>query len=89
MNELKRTDFCPDCNGESIQRHSQYAIQTGELRQLYYCEECHQTFSETKHTAMAGLHTALSRIILILNSLTEGMALNAICRVFHVSKNSI
>ena len=89
MNELKRPDICPNCNSGSVQYHSRYQIKTGELRQLYYCNDCDQCFSETKNTAMFGLHTALSRIILILNALTEGMGINALCRVFHVSKNSI
>jgi hypothetical protein len=38
---------------------------------------------------LENLKTPLSRIILILNSLNEGQAINAVCRVFHVGKNSI
>lgn len=89
MNEFKSSDKCPDCNQVSIHPHSRYQIKSGETRQLYYCDHCQRCFSETRDTALFGLHTVLSRIILILDSLTEGMAINALCRVFLVSKNSI
>ena len=89
MNDLKRADICPNCNDETIRKDSQYQIKSGECRQLYYCENCEHHFSETQNTVLFGLHTDLSRIILILDALTEGMGINAICRVFHVGKGSI
>ena len=89
METLKITNSCPGCNGKSIHRHTEYSIKSGEIRQIHYCDHCDKYFSETKNTVLSGLHTALSIIILVLNSLTEGMGINAICRVFHVSKNSI
>ena len=89
MNELKRSDRCPECKQTSIYPQSRYQIKNGESRQLYYCETCKHCFSETRGTALFGLHTLISRILLILDSLTEGMAINALCRVHHVSKNSL
>ena len=38
---------------------------------------------------MAGLRTPLSRIQQILEALNDGLSVNATCRTFHVSKNTI
>lgn len=47
------------------------------------------TFSETKNTPLAGLKTPVSRISLVLEALNDGMGLNAVCRTFHVGKNTV
>ena len=88
MNELKRV-CCPVCKSEAVQPQSQYLIATGECRQLYQCPPCQRCFAQTRGTALFGLHTAVSRITLILNALTEGLSVNGACRVFHVSKKSL
>jgi transposase-like protein len=64
-------------------------LKAGTVRQLYYCPDCKSYFSETQNTALAHLKTPISRIVLILQSLNEGQGINAVCRVFEVSKNSI
>ncbi len=87
MNELKRI-CCHACQSEMVQPHSQYQV-VGELRQLYHCQPCQRYFSETRDTALFGLHTAALRIRLILNGLTEGMSVNGACRVFNVSEKSL
>ncbi len=61
----------------------------GSVRQLCYCPSCDCCFSETRHTATFNLKTSISRIHQILDSLTEGQGINVVCRIFHVSKNSI
>jgi transposase-like protein len=38
---------------------------------------------------LANLKTPLSRIVEILQALNEGLGVNAVCRVFGVSKNSL
>ena len=38
---------------------------------------------------MANLKTPLSRIVEIVQALNEGLGVNAVCRVFGVSKNSL
>ena len=59
------------------------------MRRLYYCPDCKGYFSETYNTPLASLKTPLSRIVEILQALNEGLGVNAVCRVFGVSKNSL
>ena len=80
---------CLDCRSPKIRDLNKYQIQTIEERQLYYCDECETYFSETKHTFLFGLRTSISRISLVLSSLTEGQGINALTRIYGVSKNSI
>lgn len=68
--------------------HTTYTVHD-EQRQIYCCTDCACYFSETKNTPLAGLRTPLSRIITILDALNEGLGINAACRVFKVSLNSI
>lgn len=79
---------CPDCNSQTFKPHTTYLV-NGELRHIYHCDDCGAYFSETKNTASEGLRTPLSRIITILDALNEGLGINAACRIFKVSKNSI
>lgn len=80
---------CPTCNSLEFKGHSRYTIQSGEVRWIYCCQKCGEYFSETKHTFLEGLRTPLSRIAQVLDALNDGMGINAACRVFHVSKNTI
>ena len=80
---------CPTCNSGEVKGHSRYTIQSGETRWIYHCPECGSYFSETKHTFLEGLRTPLSRIAMILDALNNGLGINAACRVFKVSKNTI
>jgi hypothetical protein len=72
-----------------VKSHTTYTLQTGEVRTIYACAECGQYFSQTYATPLAGLRTPLSRIQLILDALNEGMGVNAVCRTFQVSKNTL
>jgi transposase-like protein len=72
-----------------VKPHTQYTLQTGEKRTVYSCPECDRYFSQTYATPLAGLRTPLSRIQLILEALNDGMGVNAVCRTFHVSKNTL
>ncbi len=81
--------YCLPCGCQQIEAHKSYPVKGGTIRQLYYCLGCRSYFSETQNTALANLKTPISRIVLILQSLNEGQGINAVCRVFEVSKNSI
>jgi transposase-like protein len=81
--------YCMQCGCQQIKSHKSYTLKVGTIRQLYYCPDCKSYFSETQNTPLAHLKTPISRIILILQSLNEGSGINAVCRVFEVSKNSI
>jgi transposase-like protein len=85
LNEI----HCPTCDTSDVKIHTEYTVQGGETRRQYYCASCRCYFSETYGTALAGLRTPLSRIQQILEALNDGMSLNATCRIFHVSKNTI
>ena len=80
---------CPSCQGTDVKAHTKYKLQTGETRTIYVCPACHQYFSQTYATALAGLRTPLSRIQMILDALNDGMGVNAVCRTFHVSKTTL
>jgi transposase-like protein len=80
---------CPECNSEDFKRHCGYTIKSGEARDLFVCQDCHNYFSETKHTPLERLKTPVSRISLVLEAINDGMGLNAACRTFHVGKNTI
>ncbi len=80
---------CPTCGTQDVKLHTHYQVKGGQSRALYWCPFCKQHFSETKHTFLEGLRTPLSRISTILNALNDGMGINAACRTFHVSKESI
>lgn len=80
---------CPECQSTDYRLHETYSLQSGEKREQYRCGDCGTYFSETANTPMAGLRTPLSKIILVLTSLNEGIGINAAARLFQVSKNSI
>ena len=80
---------CPTCDSQAVKPHTKYTLQRGEERTVYYCPECDAYFSQTYATPLAGLRTPLSRIQLILDALNDGLGVNAVCRTFHVSKNTL
>jgi transposase-like protein len=80
--------YCPGCDCQQIEAHKSYTVKAGGVRRLYYCPECKEYFSETHNTPLANLKTPLSRIVEIVQALNEGLGVNAVCRVFGVSKNS-
>jgi len=87
--ELLPPASCPSCDSQAVKPHTRYTLQTGEERTVYYCPGCDAYFSQTYATPLAGLRTPVSRIQLILDALNDGMGVNAVCRTFHVSKNTL
>ena len=85
MNEI----HCPDCDTRDLKVPTTYTVQNGETRRVYHCATCQCYFSETYGTALAGLRTPLSRIQQILEAVNDGLSVNATCRTFHVSKNTL
>ncbi|MDQ6952894.1 MAG: IS1 family transposase [Mariprofundaceae bacterium] len=80
---------CPQCHALDKTKHMQYQVKSGEIRFIYACKGCHNHFSETKNTPLAGLRTNMDTIIKIMKSLNEGMSINATCRTFEVSRNTV
>lgn len=87
--EFLASTSCPSCDVHAVKRHTNYTLHTGEERTIYHCPACGQYFSQTYATPLAGLRTPLSRIQLILDALNDGMGVNAVCRTFHISKNTL
>jgi transposase-like protein len=81
--------MCPYCNSEKHGHYNSYATLNNGSRMLYQCDACLRIFSETKGTFLAGLRTPISLIITVLKSRSEGMGLNAACRVFEIAKNTL
>lgn len=80
---------CPRCNSANIAQHTIYTISSGEIRRIFHCRACQGYFSETQNTPLAGLRTPLSRIIVVLDALNDGMGINAAVRTFKVAKNTL
>lgn len=82
--------LCPNCYTDNKSVHTTYAVQCSQqTRCIFRCRQCKTFFSETAGTLLAGLRTPLSRIAQILSAVHDGLGINATCRVFHTSKNSI
>lgn len=81
--------YCSKCDCQQLKTRKSYTLKGGAVRQLYRCPECQHCFSETHDTPLANLKTPLSQIVLILQALNEGLGVNAVCRLFRVSKNSL
>ena len=81
--------YCSNCDCQQLKTRKSYTLKGGAVRQLYRCPQCQRCFSETHDTPLANLKTPLSRIVESLQALNEGLGVNAVCRVFGVSKNSL
>lgn len=80
---------CPACGSEALEEQRKYKVQTGQTRRIFRCGHCGRCFSETKSTFLEGLRTPLSKIAQVLQALNDGMGINAVCRTFGVSKNTV
>lgn len=81
--------LCPQCYTDNSTVHTTYTVQDEQIRHILHCHSCGNFFAETAGTPLAGLRTPLSRIQQILTAVHEGLGINAACRTFQVSKNSI
>ena len=80
---------CPHCLSESLEDYSHYETKNNGNRKLYQCTRCRRVFSETKNTFLEGLKKPISFVIQVLRARSEGLGLNAACRAFDVSKNTL
>ena len=80
---------CPYCNSEKCEVYQSYETLNCGNRKLYQCATCQRVFSETKGTFLEGLKKPISLIVKVLNARSEGMGLNAACRVFDIAKNTL
>ena len=80
---------CPYCRCSELKQHSTYNTQHHGQRPIMQCESCIKFFSPTKNTFMAGIRKPISFIVDVFNARTEGVGLNATCRIFNVAKNTV
>lgn len=80
---------CTDCGCKDVKAQRTYTTKLGEQRAIYACDACGGTFSSTNNPPMAQLKTPIAVIVQVLSALTEGMGINAVTRLYGVSKNSI
>jgi transposase-like protein len=86
---MLQQSMCPYCNSIKCKLYTSYETLNNGSRLLYQCDDCHQLFSETKGTFLEGLRKPVSLIIQVLKARSEGMGLNAACRVFDIAKNTL
>ena len=80
---------CPNCKSENVRFDYEYKTVANGRRKILLCRDCRVSFSETKNTFLEGIRTATSKIWSVINARSEGLSLNATCRVFGIAKNSL
>ena len=88
MTNLTQRNF-PRCDSQALKVYRCYETKHHGDRQLYRCGDCGEVFSETKGTFLEGLSTPLSAIVKVLKARSEGLGVNATCRVFEIAKNTL
>jgi hypothetical protein len=66
-----------------------YQTKNNGERKLYICNECRKVFSETKNSFMENIKTSISKIATVLEARNEGVAFNAVCRIFKISTSTL
>jgi len=80
---------CPSCQCLEVKEHTVYETLNYGQRTIYCCSTCCRYFSSTSNTFLSDIRKPLSVIVQVLKSRTEGLGLNAACRVFNLAKNTI
>ena len=66
-----------------------YTTTHGERRQLYLCNVCGKSFSETAGTPFFGLKTPTKTVCIALNELAEGLGVRAVARIHGVKPDTV
>jgi len=66
-----------------------YTTRHGEVRQMYRCNICGKSFSETSGTPFYRLKTPKETVVHTLNDVTEGLGVRAAARTNHVDKDTV
>jgi len=80
---------CPYCHSDEIKNYRTYETLQNGNRIIFKCQNCHKCFSETKQTFLEGIQKPISLISQVLEARTEGMGVNAVCRLFQIAKNTL
>ena len=79
----------PNCISENVRFDYDYNTASNGCRKILFCHDCGFSFSETKNTFLEGIRKSISTIWDVINARTEGLSLNATCRVFAIAKNTL
>lgn len=79
----------PRCDSQTLEVHRCYETDHHGDRRLYRCGHGGEVFSETRGTFLAGLTKPLSTMVKVLKARSEGLGVNATCRVFDIAKNTL
>ena len=66
-----------------------YTTVHGEKRQLYLCQVCGRSFSETAGTPFYGLKTPTKMVCIALKELAEGLGVRAVARIHGVEPDTV
>ena len=80
---------CPFCGSFSIIRYKNYKTRHHGDRFLNTCTTCNNNFAETYSSILFRLKSLMNLITNVLDSITEGVGINACSRIFKISKNTI
>lgn len=80
---------CPSCKCRELKPHTLYETMNYSERTIYQCSACGKYFSPTTNTFLAGIRKPISLITHVIKARTEGMGVNATCRTFCLSKNTV
>ena len=80
---------CPDCKSEKCSLFKNYSTMNNGARELYICNNCMQTFSETKGTFLEGIRKSISFIVTVFKARSNGLGFNATCECFGIAKNTL
>jgi transposase-like protein len=87
--ELDYQLSCTSCGSDKLKPAGSYSTMQNGTRKMYRCECCGHVFSETQGTFLEGLRKPISLITQAFKIRTEGLSLNATCRVLGISKNTL
>ena len=80
---------CVYCDSTATKRVSSYTTIHNGDRDLYGCNVCGRSFSETAQTAMYGLKSSISKVASVLKLRGEGLGVRATGRVMGIHKNTV
>ena len=81
--------ICPHCGSTNHKIYNTYETKGNGKRTQYCCTDCGTYFSQTAGTIASGLRTPISIVILALKARTEGLSVNATCRLVGITKKTL
>ena len=87
--KIQNSFKCPGCGSSDISTFKNYLTVHNGSRQLFMCNCCKTSFSETSNTAMENLKSPISKVASALRLRSEGLGLRATGRILQSNKRTI